>query len=68
MVDFDPNTLPCGHPISELVGNPADPGSSCYCGACAREASEAPVNSVGTCERCGYHGPGPGHECKKNLH
>ena len=22
-----------------------------------------PVDSVGTCARCGYHGPGPGHLC-----
>ena len=22
-----------------------------------------PVNSVGDCSRCGYHGPGPGHRC-----
>lgn len=30
----------------------------------AREgASSAPVNSIGTCTRCGYRGPGPGHRC-----
>lgn len=22
-----------------------------------------PVNSIGTCGLCGYHGPGPGHHC-----
>jgi hypothetical protein len=22
------------------------------------------VNSIGTCTRCGYHGPGPAHDCK----
>lgn len=23
------------------------------------------VNSIGTCSKCGYHGPGPNHECKQ---
>ncbi len=22
------------------------------------------VNSIGTCTRCGYEGPGPAHDCK----
>lgn len=26
-----------------------------------------PVNSIGTCARCGYHGPGPGHDCKPSV-
>lgn len=29
------------------------------------EIAAAPVNSVGTCKLCGYHGPGPGHDCPK---
>jgi hypothetical protein len=23
-----------------------------------------PTNSIGTCRRCGYHGPGPKHDCR----
>lgn len=28
-----------------------------------RPSRDLPVNSIGTCTLCGYHGPGPGHEC-----
>jgi ribosomal protein L37AE/L43A len=38
-----------------------------YKGTIAREVAayhaRLPVNSIGTCSRCGYYGPGPGHDC-----
>lgn len=27
------------------------------------EGSPLRVDSIGTCARCGYHGPGPKHDC-----
>ena len=30
----------------------------------AEEAAAMKVDSVGTCARCGYHGPGPKHDCR----
>lgn len=29
-----------------------------------KAAKDQPVDSIGTCSRCGYYGPGPGHDCK----
>ncbi|OEU66290.1 MAG: hypothetical protein BA863_10355 [Desulfovibrio sp. S3730MH75] len=57
-------TMPCGHDISEVVSS--EEGTS-YCGACERKAGDLKVNSIGTCNRCGYYGPILGHVCKPTI-
>lgn len=34
-------------------------------GVYREERSKFGVSSIGTCSLCGYHGPGPAHECLK---